>query len=187
MNRRHLLGSIPLLALVGCTSGAGTSTTISTLLSPQNIALAQNVVTTLSAVENTVATNFPKAIPASTADTLNGILTTAQSAAGQLPSLATAANQGTTLASVVSGGSQVLNIMAAVLPAAGVSPEVIMALQAASFAVKALGALAATLVPATTTGAVPLNSRFTSPTMTLDQANLILAENALKAGHRKVR
>lgn len=159
MNRRLLLPAFAFALLLGCSTPAG--------LTPTNIATAQAWATGLGQVVALVTTDFPGLLPASTVATIESDLAAAQSAAALLSTLPTSG----TLASEVSAGAQVVNLLAAKLPAGTLPKSVMDEMAAATLIAQVLAAL----VPPTTVGAIPLNTRFLDPTMTVDQAKGVLA------------
>jgi hypothetical protein len=164
MNRRLL--PLALILLIGCTTSAG--------LSPANIATAQTWATGLGQVVALVSSDFPTLIPPSAAATIESDLAAAQSAASLLSTLPTSG----TLASEVSAGVQVVNLLAARLPAGTLPKSVMDGMAAATLLAQTLAAL----VPAgPTVGAVPINTRFLDPGMTVEQAKAVLGSVGRRA------
>jgi hypothetical protein len=141
----------PVLSLTSCApaaAGAG-------ILTPANIALVRTVVFGLAKVYANALADFPSLIPANAPanGTITAALNGAEAAVLNLSTLASDQSNATALRQATAGAAAALNILAAVLPATGVPPAVILGLQAAQVLLPDLNMLAGNLSPSV---AVPM-------------------------------
>jgi hypothetical protein len=141
----------PVLSLTSCApaaAGAG-------ILTPANIAQVRTVVFGLAKVYANALADFPSLIPAIAPanGTITAALNGAEAAVLNLSTLASDQSNATALRQATADAAAALNILAAVLPATGVPPALILGLQAAQVLLPDLNMLAGNLSPSV---AVPM-------------------------------